>query len=197
MSTPRRAVPEFMPKLAGYGMSADAHHWHPTWMAAASWSMPEERRHYAVRCAVRQCARHLDAARRQERIRCHQQAAFGDAAYKIVVNSTKSMTVTCWAVPAVSSRCSRCWPFHHQISPPTINIFNQDPECDLDYCANKVRPMKIDIRAEEQLVLAAPTARWSSSARLPVSCVEINGAVPDRYRTAPFSHSGCWFIASC
>mgnify|MGYP002356760716 CR=1 FL=1 len=34
---------------------------------------------------------------------------------------------------------------HHQISPPTINIFNQDPECDLDYCANKARPMKIDI----------------------------------------------------
>ena len=34
---------------------------------------------------------------------------------------------------------------HHQVSPPTINIFNQDPECDLDYCANEARPMKIDI----------------------------------------------------
>ena len=33
---------------------------------------------------------------------------------------------------------------HHQVSPPTINIFNQDPECDLDYCANEARPMKID-----------------------------------------------------
>jgi 3-oxoacyl-[acyl-carrier-protein] synthase II len=33
---------------------------------------------------------------------------------------------------------------HHQISPPTINIFNQDERCDLDYCANKARPMKID-----------------------------------------------------
>ena len=34
---------------------------------------------------------------------------------------------------------------HHQVSPPTINIFNQDPECDLDYCANTARNMKIDV----------------------------------------------------
>ena len=34
---------------------------------------------------------------------------------------------------------------HHQVSPPTINIFNQDPECDLDYCANTAREMKIDV----------------------------------------------------
>ena len=34
---------------------------------------------------------------------------------------------------------------HHQVSPPTINIFNQDPACDLDYCANTAREMKIDV----------------------------------------------------
>ena len=34
---------------------------------------------------------------------------------------------------------------HHQISPPTINIFNQDEECDLDYCANAARQMKIGV----------------------------------------------------
>ena len=34
---------------------------------------------------------------------------------------------------------------YHQISPPTINIFNQDPECDLDYCANAARDMRIDV----------------------------------------------------
>jgi 3-oxoacyl-[acyl-carrier-protein] synthase II len=34
---------------------------------------------------------------------------------------------------------------HHQVSPPTINIFDQDPECDLDYCANTARDMKIDV----------------------------------------------------
>ena len=34
---------------------------------------------------------------------------------------------------------------HHQVSPPTINIFNPDPACDLDYCANTARDMKIDL----------------------------------------------------
>ena len=34
---------------------------------------------------------------------------------------------------------------HHQVAPPTINLVNQDPECDLDYCANTAREMKIDV----------------------------------------------------
>ena len=34
---------------------------------------------------------------------------------------------------------------HHQKSPPTMNIFNQDPDCDLDYCANEARDMTIDV----------------------------------------------------
>ena len=34
---------------------------------------------------------------------------------------------------------------HNQVSPPTINIFNADPECDLDYCANTARDMRIDV----------------------------------------------------
>ena len=34
---------------------------------------------------------------------------------------------------------------HHQVSPPTINIFEQDPQCDLDYVPNTARDMKIDV----------------------------------------------------
>jgi len=34
---------------------------------------------------------------------------------------------------------------HHQVSPPTINIFNPDPACDLDYCANTARDMTINL----------------------------------------------------
>jgi len=34
---------------------------------------------------------------------------------------------------------------HHQVSPPTINIFSQDPACDLDYCANAARDLPIEV----------------------------------------------------
>ena len=73
------------------------------------------------------------------------KAAFGDAAYKIVVNSTKSMTGHLLGGAGGVESLFTVLAIHHQISPPTINIFNQDPECDLDYCANAARPMKIDI----------------------------------------------------
>ena len=46
---------------------------------------------------------------------------------------------------------------------PTINLFNQDPECDLDYCANTARDMKIDVALKTILVLVAPMALWYSS----------------------------------
>jgi hypothetical protein len=48
-------------------------------------------------------------------------------------------------VRVVLNLCSRYWRFTIRKSPPTINIFNQDPECDLDYCANTARDMKIDV----------------------------------------------------
>ena len=72
--------------------------------------------------------------------------AFGlDAAKKTVVNSTKSMTGHLLGGAGGLESVFTVLAVHHQISPPTINIFNQDPECDLDYCANTARPMKIDV----------------------------------------------------
>jgi 3-oxoacyl-[acyl-carrier-protein] synthase II len=73
------------------------------------------------------------------------KAAFGDHAYKMVVNSTKSMTGHLLGGAGGLESVFTVLALHHQISPPTINIFNQDPECDLDYCANAARDMKIDI----------------------------------------------------
>ncbi|MDR1276421.1 MAG: beta-ketoacyl-ACP synthase II [Candidatus Accumulibacter sp.] len=71
--------------------------------------------------------------------------AFGDNAKKLVVNSTKSMTGhllgAAGGVEAVFSALA----LYDQVSPPTINIFNQDEGCDLDYCANEARRMKIDV----------------------------------------------------
>ena len=73
------------------------------------------------------------------------KAVFGDHAYKMVVNSTKSMTGHLLGAAGGIEAVFTALAIHHQISPPTINIFNQDPECDLDYCANTARDMKIDV----------------------------------------------------
>jgi 3-oxoacyl-[acyl-carrier-protein] synthase II len=71
--------------------------------------------------------------------------AFGDAARKLVVNSTKSMTGHLLGGAGGLESALTVLAVHHQISPPTINIFEQDPECDLDYCANTARQLKIDV----------------------------------------------------
>jgi 3-oxoacyl-[acyl-carrier-protein] synthase II len=71
--------------------------------------------------------------------------AFGDHAKSIVVNSTKSMTGHLLGGAGGLESVFTVLAVHNQVSPPTINIFNQDPECDLDYCANTAREMKIDI----------------------------------------------------
>ncbi|MFZ6725794.1 beta-ketoacyl-ACP synthase II [Undibacterium sp. MH2W] len=72
------------------------------------------------------------------------KAAFGDYAYKLTVNSTKSMTGHLLGGAGGLESLFTVLAVYNQVSPPTINIFNQDPECDLDYCANTARDMKID-----------------------------------------------------
>jgi 3-oxoacyl-[acyl-carrier-protein] synthase II len=71
------------------------------------------------------------------------KAVFGDHAYKLVVNSTKSMTGHLLGAAGGIEAVFSALAVQRQISPPTINIFNQDPECDLDYCANTARDMPI------------------------------------------------------
>ncbi len=70
---------------------------------------------------------------------------FGDHAKKLVVNSTKSMTGHLLGGAGGLESVFSVLALYHQVSPPTINIFNQDPACDLDFCANTARDMKIDI----------------------------------------------------
>ncbi|WMW82402.1 beta-ketoacyl-ACP synthase II [Undibacterium cyanobacteriorum] len=71
------------------------------------------------------------------------KAAFGDHAYKMTINSTKSMTGHLLGGAGGLESVFAVLAVYHQISPPTINIINQDPECDLDYCANVAREMPI------------------------------------------------------
>ncbi len=68
------------------------------------------------------------------------KAAFGDHARSLRISSTKSMTGHLLGGAGGLEAVFTVLALHHQVCPPTINIFNQDSECDLDYCANEAKP---------------------------------------------------------
>lgn len=72
------------------------------------------------------------------------KAVFGDHAYKVAVSSTKSMTGHMLGAAGGIEAVFCALAIRDQVAPPTINIFNQDPECDLDYVPNTARNMKIN-----------------------------------------------------
>jgi len=134
-------------ELAGYGMSGDAYH-----ITSPNSDGPKRSMLNALRNAGldAQAVQYVNAHGTSTPLGDKNETdaiklAFGDHAKKIVVNSTKSMTghLLGGAGGIESVFCALA--LHHQISPPTINIFEQDPECDLDYCANVARDMKIDV----------------------------------------------------
>lgn len=134
-------------ELTGFGMSADAHH-----ITAPDTDGPRRSMLNALKNAGVGPAdvQYLNAHGTSTPLGDKNETAaiklaFGDSAYKVVVNSTKSMTGHLLGGAGGIESLFTVLAIHHQISPPTINIFNQDPECDLDYCANTARKMKIDI----------------------------------------------------
>ena len=70
---------------------------------------------------------------------------FGERAYALPISSTKSMTGHLLGGAGGVESVFTVLALHHQKVPPTINLFDQDPECDLDYCANTARDMKLDV----------------------------------------------------
>jgi 3-oxoacyl-[acyl-carrier-protein] synthase II len=134
-------------ELIGYGVSSDAHH-----ITAPNADGPRRGMLAALRKAhlnpedVQYINAHGTSTPLGDRNETEAiKLAFGAHAHKVVVNSTKSMTGhllgAAGGIEAVFSTLA----VYHQVSPPTINIFNQDPECDLDYCANRARDLKIDV----------------------------------------------------
>ncbi len=134
-------------ELAGFGMSADAGH-----MTAPNMDGPRR----AMVGAMRNAGVNADQV---NYLNAHGtstplgdlnetnaiKAALGEHAKKVVVNSTKSMTGHLLGGAGGVESVFTVLALHHQKSPPTMNIFSQDPECDLDYCANTARDMKIDV----------------------------------------------------
>ncbi len=133
-------------EVAGFGMSGDAYH-----MTAPSTDGPKRSMQNALRDAginadqIQYINAHGTSTPLGDRNETDAiKLALGDAAYKAVVNSTKSMTGHLLGGAGGVESVFSVLAVHHQVSPPTINIFNQDPECDLDYCANTAREMKIE-----------------------------------------------------
>ncbi|NWG39957.1 MAG: beta-ketoacyl-ACP synthase II [Hydrogenophilaceae bacterium] len=133
-------------EVAGFGMSGDAYH-----MTAPSTDGPRRSMLNALKDAglspdgIQYINAHGTSTPLGDKNESDAiKLALGDAAYKLVVNSTKSMTGHLLGGAGGVESVFAVLAVHHQISPPTINILEQDPECDLDYCANTAREMKID-----------------------------------------------------
>ena len=134
-------------ELAGFGMSADAGH-----MTAPNLDGPRRAMVSALRNAgvSPEQVDYLNAHGTSTPLGDINEtnaikAALGAHAAKVVVNSTKSMTGHLLGGAGGIESVFTVLAIHHQKSPPTTNIFNQDPECDLDYCANTARDMKIEV----------------------------------------------------
>jgi len=149
MEHAKRRGAKIYAELAGFGMSADAYH-----MTA-----PSEDGEGAARCmtnALRNARLNADEV---DYINAHGTSTplgdiaetiavkrcFGEHAKKLVVNSTKSMTGHLLGAAGGIEAIFSALAIYHQVSPPTINIFDQDSQCDLDYVPNIARKMKIDI----------------------------------------------------
>jgi 3-oxoacyl-[acyl-carrier-protein] synthase II len=143
----RRRGAKIYAELIGFGMGSDAYH-----MTAPNVDGPKR----SMRAALRNARINADEV---QYLNAHGTStplgdanetnaiklAFGEAAHKLVVNSTKSMTGHLLGGAGGVETVFTVLALHHQVSPPTINLFTPDPECDLDYCANTAREMRIDV----------------------------------------------------
>jgi 3-oxoacyl-[acyl-carrier-protein] synthase II len=133
-------------ELVGFGMTADAYH-----MTAPDVDGPRRCMTAALRSAainpsdVQYLNAHgtstpLGDANETNAVKL----AFGDAARALVVSSTKSMTGHLLGGAGGVESVFTVLAVHNQVAPPTINLQTPDPQCDLDYCANTARPLRID-----------------------------------------------------
>jgi 3-oxoacyl-[acyl-carrier-protein] synthase II len=143
----RRRGAKVYAELAGFGMGADAFH-----MTAPNVDGPKRSMKAALRNAGINAAevQYLNAHGTSTPLGDINETnaiklAFGEHARSMVVNSTKSMTGHLLGGAGGIESVFTVLAVHHQVSPPTINIFSPDPACDLDYCANVARDLKIDV----------------------------------------------------
>ncbi|HIG88665.1 beta-ketoacyl-ACP synthase II [Candidatus Thioglobus sp.] len=135
-------------EVSGYGMSGDAYHM----------TLPSKGGEGAARCMKNAMKNASINSNQVDYINAHgtstpagdqaetdaAKLALGDHAHNIVMSSTKSMTGHLLGAAGGIEAIFTALAIQDQVAPPTINIINQDPDCDLDYAANEAREMKID-----------------------------------------------------
>ncbi|MBT4553621.1 MAG: beta-ketoacyl-ACP synthase II [Candidatus Thioglobus sp.] len=135
-------------EVSGYGMSGDAYHM----------TLPSKGGEGAARCMKNAMKNAGINSNQVDYINAHgtstpagdqaetdaAKLALGDHAYNIVMSSTKSMTGHLLGAAGGIEAIFTALAIQDQVAPPTINIINQDPDCDLDYAANEAREIKID-----------------------------------------------------
>jgi 3-oxoacyl-[acyl-carrier-protein] synthase II len=136
-------------EFAGFGMSADAHH-----MTA-----PHETGQGAYSCMLNALRDAGVNAESIAYINAHGTStelgdvaetvaikrAFGDHAKRLAVSSTKSTTGHMIGAAGAAEAIFTILALRDQVIPPTINLDNQDPQCDLDYTPNTARPAKLEV----------------------------------------------------
>jgi 3-oxoacyl-[acyl-carrier-protein] synthase II len=134
-------------ELAGMGMSADANHITAPNMDGPRRAMVAAMKNAGVNPADVQYvnAHGTSTPLGDANETAALKAAFGDHAYKMAVNSTKSMHGHLLGAAGGVEALITALAVYHQISPPTINILTPDPACDLDYVPDTAREMKIEV----------------------------------------------------
>jgi 3-oxoacyl-[acyl-carrier-protein] synthase II len=136
-------------EVIGYGMSADAHHI----------TSPSPGGEGAARCMTNALKDAGIAASEVDYINAHGtstdqgdiaetqaiKSVFGEHAYKLAVSSTKSMTGHLLGATGGIEAIATAFALRDQILPPTINLENPDPECDLDYVPNHARKATVNV----------------------------------------------------
>jgi len=135
-------------ELAGYGMSADAHHITapPDDGDGARRSMVNALRNAGMKPAdIDYINAHGTSTPLGDIAECIAvKRAFGEHANKLVISSTKSMTGHLLGAAGGIEAVFTALAIRDQIAPPTANLFRQDPQCDLDFAPLQARPMRID-----------------------------------------------------